>query len=212
MRYFPHIPHIFSPLSLILEIVSHPVKTYQKSNTRHLCLPRCWEYAWIGNHLFFLPPPNFTHSSSISRSKKWARTTTTTSVLSVLIRACFIPFWSAWMTFWAHISYIFLKVHKICNRLINDVAIFGKSHFSPYGGAPGGYFAPRGIFYWFLAYGSDIFLKVNKICNRLIYCMTIFGNFDYSPCAKHPGGIFCIPPGREAMHSSPLIVSLPFLD
>ena len=41
--------------------------------------------------------------------------------------------------------YIFLKVHKICNRLINDVAIFGKSHFSPYG-EPLGAILPQRVF------------------------------------------------------------------
>ena len=60
-------------------------------------LPRCWAYTWIGNHLFFLTAQNSIHSSWISRSKKWARAITTTSVSTVLIRARSIPFWAAWL-------------------------------------------------------------------------------------------------------------------
>ena len=88
--------------------------------------------------------------------------------------------------FLVYSSFIFLNVHKICNRLISKP---GHLYiFSP-GKASRSYVALRSVFYGFWAQGSHILLKVQKICNWLIYNMVIFEKPCFSPYGLPP------PPG-----------------
>ena len=69
------------------------------------------------------------------------------------------------------------KSTLICNWLIENMAIFRKRHFSPYGEPPeailsGGSFLLISSI-WFLYFSES----TKKNCNRLIYYLNIFGNF-----------------------------------
>ena len=91
--------------------------------------------------------------------------------------------------FLVYSSFIFLNVHKICNRLISKP---GHLYiFSP-GKASRGYAALRSVFYGFWAQGSHILLKVQKICNWLIYNMVIFEKPCFSPYGLAPWGYFTL--------------------
>lgn len=59
--------------------------------------------------------------------------------------------------------FIFLKAHKICNRLIDNMAIFGKPPFSPYAELPGATLLQGG----FLLILSIWFLKITEITENL---------------------------------------------
>ena len=93
---------------------------------------------------------------------------------------------------WAQVSYIFLKVCKICNWSIWSVIqpYLENLIFRPMGSSSG-LFCSEGVFCWFWEYGSCMFLKVHKICNRLICYMTIFENFNFHPMGSPRETFFC---------------------
>lgn len=65
--------------------------------------------------------------------------------------------------FWAYVLYfIFLKVHKFCNRLIYYRTIFGNFIFSSFGEPPGELFCPQ-----------DLCLAVLWLSLLLFYCLDI---------------------------------------
>lgn len=86
--------------------------------------------------------------------------------------------------FWAYGFYTFQKVHKICNRLIYNMAKFGQSHFSPYR-KPLGVILPCGGFSLDFKYMVLIF----DWYIILLYLGTLI--FDPTRSPRGGGGLFC---------------------
>ena len=84
----------------------------------------------------------------------------------------------------------FLKVFKICNRLICNMIQYGNLHVHYLERSQEGYASLKGVFYGFWAQGSYVFLKINKTCNRLIYNMVIFRKPHFFTQWRALGGYF----------------------